>query len=269
LIYGQSISKQIWSDTIKKYLLARYPNADLIIQNRAIGGFASATLQYPVDFDVVPFYPDLVIFHVYLNSIDSYESIINKIRKNTTAEVAMQMDHVQNSPFPQVWYDTANYVFLPPIAKKYACDLMDIRTPWFKYLADNKYAPSVLLQDNVHLNVQGNYLLATLIKRHLAYKPKFPSDPNGLVKDYVVGKDVSFVNGKLTLPFSGNRVDLIASNPSNGSASASVLIDAKKPSQFPGCYMFNRPNDIPGKDWPWTTGGITKFTPGATKLAED
>jgi hypothetical protein len=68
LVYGQSISKQEWWLDVKKNLIGKYPNADLIIENRSIGGFSSYQLRKPMVFDLIPFYPDLVLFHVYGSS---------------------------------------------------------------------------------------------------------------------------------------------------------------------------------------------------------
>src|SRR5687768_12413129 len=39
LVYGQSISEQRWWLEVKKDLLDRFPHANLIMENKAIGGF--------------------------------------------------------------------------------------------------------------------------------------------------------------------------------------------------------------------------------------
>ena len=97
LFYGQSITEQEWSKQVAADLRRRFPDADLDIQNRAIGGFASQLLGRPAEFDLYPFYPDLVIFHVY-GGDKEYEAIIHNIRSRTTADVMMQTDHVTQWP---------------------------------------------------------------------------------------------------------------------------------------------------------------------------
>ena len=64
LVYGQSISVQDWWLEVKRDLTARFPNANLIMENKSIGGFSSSLLVKTTEMDVSPFYPDLVLFHV-------------------------------------------------------------------------------------------------------------------------------------------------------------------------------------------------------------
>ena len=97
LFYGQSITEQEWSKHVAADLRRRFPYADLEIENRAIGGFASQLLIRPAEHDLYPFYPDLLIFHVY-GANQQYEQIIHSVRSRTTAEVMMQNDHLTKWP---------------------------------------------------------------------------------------------------------------------------------------------------------------------------
>ena len=54
LFYGQSITEQDWWKQVADDLKKRFPNADLDVQNRAIGGFASQLLIRPAEHDVFP-----------------------------------------------------------------------------------------------------------------------------------------------------------------------------------------------------------------------
>ncbi len=92
LFYGQSITEQPWSKLVAEDLRRRFPHANLVIENRAIGGHSSPRLIKTMEADVFPFYPDLVIFHVYGDDGD-YERIIRAIRERTTAEILIQTDH--------------------------------------------------------------------------------------------------------------------------------------------------------------------------------
>lgn len=265
LFYGQSITEQAWTKLVADDLRKRFPHADLEIENRAIGGFAAQMLILPAEHDLYPFYPDLLIFHVYGDQT-KYEQIIRNVRSRTTAEVLMQKDHVAAKwpwetpakwpPDPKerekdtgMWWDSLmNNRFLPEIAQKHGCTLLDVRTPWVAYLKDNKLEPKALLKDGVHLNDQGNYLLAQLVSRHLVHRPDLDNSAwKDLVRTYEVGKDVNWKDGKLTLEFDGNRVDVIPAPGAVAGVAAQVRIDGKKPSEFAELYAITRPQ--PG---PWS-----------------
>jgi hypothetical protein len=63
---------------------------------------------------------------------------------------------------------------------------------------------------------------------------------------------VFFKNGKLVLPFSGNKVDIVTSiTDSTDTFSSDVLVDDRHPSEFQGTYFMTRPYNSNGKSWPW------------------
>ena len=62
LFYGQSITEQNWWQAVADDLRRRFPHANLVIENRALGGFASQLLVKTAETDLYPFYPDLLIF---------------------------------------------------------------------------------------------------------------------------------------------------------------------------------------------------------------
>jgi hypothetical protein len=86
--------------------------------------------------DVVSFYPDLILFHVYGNEAD-YENIIQTIRRKTTAEIAIQTDHMASHA--QDWHDRHSQVWLPSICKKYGLALIDVRSGWKTYLKETAW----------------------------------------------------------------------------------------------------------------------------------
>lgn len=244
LFYGQSITEQNWWKLVAEDLRRRFPHADLDIQNKAVGGFASQILSRVAEHDVYAFYPDLVIFHVY-GANNTYEEIIRGIRTRTTAEVLMQRDHVgaqwpvenPDQKNPMWWDHMMNNVFLPDYAKRYGCGLADVRGAWVNYLKTNKLEPKALLSDDVHLNDHGCFVMAEIVKRYLVHKPELlTEEAKSSVRTIDVGKDVPWQGDRLTLAFEGNRVDLL---PAKG-GSARVLIDGKKPSEFPECIAFTR-----------------------------
>lgn len=262
LFYGQSITKQTWWLDVAEDLRQRFPYADLQIENRAIGGFASSLLMKTAEHDIYPYYPDLIIFHVY-GGEPEYEAIIANIRTRTTAEIAIQSDHItwlptgketddQNLLLAYQWHENHSTKWLPEIAEKYGCEMIEIRQGWRRYLKENKLEPKDLLMDGIHLNDRGSDLLASLVKPHLYYNAELPldDDPN-LVKTYQVGKDIKWRKGKLILEFEGNKIDVI-SQPINENSGkiGKILIDGKPPSKFPELYAITRPSDAYGVDQP-------------------
>jgi len=258
LFYGQSIVGQQWHTMVADDLRKRFPHTDFVIENRAIGGFSSQLLVRTMHYDAIPFYPDLLVFHVY-GAHDKYEDIIREIRSRTTAEVIMQSDHANVWPEPKCegnfweeqkdWGDKMNYFFLPAIAEKYKCSWQRQRWEWVDYLKDNNLQPADLLKDSVHLNEHGRWLMAELLKRYLVYLPDEPQEQwKDMVKTYIVGRDIDWKDNKLTLKFEGNRIVALAGTGSSGKVS--VLIDGKGISKHPDCYTFTRPSSTPGVGWP-------------------
>lgn len=274
LFYGQSITEQEWSKSVADDLRRRFPNADLEIENRAIGGFASQLLIRPAEHDLYPFAPDLLIFHVY-GANGEYEQIIQNVRTRTSAEILMQKDHVAavgvaDKPDEKadkgLWWDwKMNHEFLPEIARKYGCGLVDVRTGWLDYLKSNDLKPQALLKDGVHLNAHGNFLMAELVKRYLVYRPDLPKENwQTLTQTVTVGKTATWKHGRLVVPFDGNRVDIIASGKGGNQTTGRVLIDGKKPSDFPGVYRLTRPQ--PG---PWSPLALVRVNHDAPLIEEN
>ena len=103
-----------------------------------------------------------------------------------------------------------NGQFLPRTAKKYGCGLADNRTDWLAYLRANKLEPKMLLSDGAHLNEFGNFLMSSLINRYLVYRPELPkTDWEENVRDLPTGGELAWHDGKLTLTFEGNRIDVL------------------------------------------------------------
>ena len=143
-----------------------------------------------------------------------------------------------------------SYNFLPQLAQKYGAELIDQRSAWKQYLKANTLPAKALLKDGVHLNEHGNFVMAELVKPYLRHDPKMElTSDSDAKKEYVVGRDVQWQNGRLKLDFDGNRIDII---PAQGTlkASAQVLIDGKSPSQFPELYTITRPSKTPNVGWP-------------------
>lgn len=262
LYYGQSIVGQRWSEQVDAYLRDTYPHTNFVTANLALGGFSSPRLVRTLHYDALPFYPDLLVFHVYGSHVE-YEEIIREIRSRTTAEVIIQTDHANSWPgeradsldAQEAGADQTNYWHLPRIADACGCALQPQREEWTQYLTANGLEPSDLLTDSVHLNEHGKWLMAELLQRFLRVLPEDEADEEfPHVDTYVVGRDVDWNDGVLTLPFDGNRVVAIA-GPSAG-GSATVTVDGEPPSTLPELYTFTRPTGTPHIGWP----AVQKFT---------
>lgn len=144
LFYGQSITaNKKWTDAVVSDLINRFPHAHIIYENLAIGGFSSQFLVNSSESDMYPFYPDLVIFHVY-GAHKEYQEIIHNLRSRTTSEVAIVSDHLGAKEYdgkefydPGDWDNFMRKTFIPAVAKEYKAQLIDITTPWKEYLKSN------------------------------------------------------------------------------------------------------------------------------------
>ena len=252
LFYGQSITQQEWAKNLGEELRRRFPHADLEIENRAIGGFASQLLVKAAEQDLYPFYPDLMIFHVYGSHIE-YENLIANVRKRTTAEIMLATDHSTNPGdlteetdpaklSPAQWGQWFNYVFLPNTAKQHGTELTDVRGAWKGLLTREKREPQYFLADGVHLNERGNALMTAILSPYFRYNAALPIASEKWVRTYPV-KPSDWQNGRLKFDFTGNRVDVIAqSGQTKLGARVDVLIDGKKPSELLGTVHFTRPS---------------------------
>src|SRR5207245_1368478 len=119
------------------------------------------------------------------------------------------------------------------------------------------------LADGVHLNAEGNRLLAEITNKALVVPGAASSE---LVREFAVGEDVNWQGAKLTVPFTGNRIELVAApGPPFHSETAEVRIDGRKPSSFPELYRITRPTDTYAVDWP----ALNRVTARKPLVADD
>ena len=275
LFYGQSITEQNWADLVTADLKARFPHADLTIENRALAGYSSQLLVKTAETDLYPFAPDLVIFHVY-GAHDKYEAIIRGIRERTGAEVLMQTDHVTKPtdfteetdpaklpPAGKHWDAFMNQNWLPGLAKKYGCELCDQRAIWKRYLTANKLAPKALLRDDVHLNAHGEFLMAECVKAYLRYDPAAKPAADEYFTTIPFPNTTGQIGESVVLQINGMRAELLF-RPGATNAVA-VQINANKPSEMPGAYVFTRALAKQGGKWPVVAG----MRPTGKPVAED
>ena len=279
LFYGQSLCRQEWTALVETRLRAAFPHADLTVVNRAVGGFPTQMLIDSAEHDLYPFYPDLLILQVQGDHY-KYAEIVARVRQRTTAEILIVNDIVTWLPSgePEAdreqlkgyeWSERYSYELLPEIAAKYGCELADVRTPWRRYLQEHRLPYTALLDHTRHMNAHGNFLLAELVFRYLRCRPaQAVGSESGVIRDYVVGREIAWRDGRLALEFEGNRVEAIAAPGSAGTAAARVLLDGGAPTSMPELYVFTRPNDVPGTDWPWNVWSMYRVSAEAPLIAE-
>ncbi len=284
LFWGQSIVAQNWTEMVIEDLKSRYPYADITYENRAIGGFTAPALVRTSVHDLYPFYPDLVVFHVYGGEESrELERIISNIRRYTTAEILVYTHHI--AQFAD--RDTDEYKkrhqsddrsadLMRFLAQEYGCELVDVRTEWARYLDDHGLEPRELLKDGIHLKEQGCRLMAVLVARHFRFNSLFPSDWTDMVRTCEAkrafdegARDEIVFTGKpwirrgasavgdspesaLKLSFEGNRIDIITGPSGKDSTlgTARVFIDGTVPSRFPELCEFTRPSKAHGSWMP-------------------
>ncbi|MFA6293034.1 MAG: SGNH/GDSL hydrolase family protein [Victivallales bacterium] len=274
LIYGQSISCGPWCDAVVKKLKTDFPNADLELENRQIGGFNANGLIDTAEADLYPFYPDLVIFHVYGGTDDgaagkmcTLEKLYRNLRSRTTAEMLTITHHIVGSDDAgrDKWlkvHDNDSEV-IRQLADKYGYEVADIRPDWKKHVDDNGGKQTTFLADGTHLNPKGHELMASLVIPHLKFNPEQKQSWREMVKAYTAdGKrwdsdkeELPSKGDLLSKPvkfqFDGNRVDLIAMPIKDGKpGTAKILIDGKAPSTIPGVYATTRASQAPKCWWP-------------------
>ena len=250
LFYGQSITEGEWTRIVAEDLRKRYPFANLIIENRAIGGFTAPALIKMAEYDLYPQYPDLLIFHVYggdePDGMLKYEEIVQQVRARTCSEIILTTHHgIGRSK------DYADSEIIRKIAKKYSCGLIDIERLWNETVKNEKLNYKDLLADHIHMNAAGNKLYAGFISRFLKINTETSniertSQGNISFIPYRNNEAIKYMDdGSIEFNFTGNRIDVIPEKNISAYPMAEVFIDGRKPSDFKEAYSFTRPSRIP------------------------
>jgi hypothetical protein len=267
LFYGQSVTAGPWANAVAEDLRKAYPNADIEVENRSIGGYEADRLVNTAEADLYPYYPDLMVFHVYGGMDGKLEQIIARTRQRTTAEILIRTPHFrwprnlprdasQDDRQVQSLYqpDEKQSALIRDLAKKYGCELCEVREQLRKYLKDHNQLPKDTLKDMVHPNEFGSFLIEKLVMFSLRYDDKLPKAVwKNLVRD-IPADDAAVkrgTDGSLEVAFAGNRVDVIAAYTNEAKlGTAKVLIDDKPPSAFAELYYHTRTSKAPHIWWP-------------------
>lgn len=282
LFYGQSIVAGLDAGTLVDQLRKYYPHAHIEFENRAIGGFQAPHLVRTAAHDLYPYYPDLLIFHVYGGEeTGELERIIYNTRKYTTADILLFNHQVawvadQEKLDERTNRDDLSSVYWHYLAGKYGCELVDVRRRWNKYIENH---PSIgihslmgdTVHSNVHPNARGNKLLELMILDHLKPRPEhayFPGDGwAGNVRNHEsrrifeekepqpgqgivfkgttrpVNTGVILKKGECSLTYTGNRIELQTFSTDEAAGQVEVYIDDRRPSEYTEMYYATRPSE--------------------------
>jgi hypothetical protein len=273
LFYGQSITRSGWHNAVVAHWREKYPNAVFVVENRALGGFASQNLVRTTEQDIAAFYPDLIIFHVY-GDHRAYEKILRMFRSLTAADVILQTDHGDGLPDPpcfeglqlslrrkpgcagvlwihqRLWHDEMSYHKIPAFAKKYGMAVEPQRQWWRDYLLQNQLDPqSMLMSDGLHPNEKGNELIARFFNR---YFDDLVEHWNGQTEQNVTSIPANAAQSSdpvETVTFDGSRLELLSNRTL--AVWPSVTIDEHSPKDIDGCYQVTRSSPLASvPDWP-------------------
>jgi hypothetical protein len=258
LFYGQSITGG-WTDIVLKDLQARFPHADIIAENHAIGGFSAPWLSQTAEADLYPWYPYLLFIQDYGALDPAMERMYTAIRNRTTAEVLAFTHHLDAGSKADQEKNTGESAKIREMADKFGYEVVDIRPSWQKYVELHHMDRKELLSDSVHLKPNGIALMASMVVPHLRYDPqRQPAGPDRvryydaegrLLKGPFDDAQSVALTRALRFEFDGNRVD-IATVANGNFGTAKILVDGKKPSAFREMYATTRANSAPGSWFP-------------------
>jgi hypothetical protein len=272
LFYGQSITRSGWHNAVVAHWREKYTNTVFVVENRALGGYASQILVRTTEQDIAAFYPDLIIFHVY-GDHRAYEKILRMFRSQTAADVILQTDHGEVLPDPpcaeglqltlhrkhgcagflwvhqRLWSDEMSYHKIQAFAKKYGMAVEPQRQWWRDYLLRTHIDPQSMLVDDVHPNDKGKELMANFFNR---YFDGLVGQWNGQTEHNIVSIPADLArqtDGQADVKFDGSRIELLSANPL--AEWPVVTIDGVSSRNIDGCYQVTRSSPVGSvSDWP-------------------
>ncbi|MFT5623106.1 MAG: hypothetical protein ACI9FZ_001036 [Bacteroidia bacterium] len=248
LFYGQSITAETgWTNEVAKRLEAKYPDIDFEFHNPAIGGFTSPALVRTAEHDLYPWYPDLLIFHVY-GPAAPYEDIIRRTLERTTAEIVIQTDHVdvEKADHGIEKLRLEETLERQAIAAKYGAHVADVNTKWRAYLDATGRPAKDFLRDYIHHNADGIKLMADFVFEDIKDLPVF-SNRNQTHKTTIGLNDSrvrSLPEGGVELRFEGNRVEVLVTEGIKNCVEFELRVDGELLEDSPDFWQATRPSRI-------------------------
>ena len=261
MFYGQSIEGG-WTELLIQRLRERYPETQIVFENRAIGGWFVWRLKKTLKHDILHWQPDLVLFSAYQGTAEVWERFLSDLRRETTADIIIRTQHMSRHDKLDDPVDNSESISLRHLAQKYDVELIELRAEWMNYLKTHQFPTMELLRDGIHLNGKGDALMAMLYERHFRYNPSSRQGWANTVRRFDTMRfaedrkaDEIVLSGEgwkrtdrgyaqsaspqdsLKLKFVGTRVDLVLPP---GRGGATIRIDGKRPSEI-GLFHGTKP----------------------------
>ncbi|NUQ61678.1 MAG: hypothetical protein HUU20_04265 [Pirellulales bacterium] len=282
------------------HLRQRFPHAPPIVYKKHVG--SSVPWQYVLGWAqhvVVPEQPDLVLLYgIGLES--DLEKIFQTLRRQTTADIVVASVHWKADDV-QYWgkdEDATNFADIPRmrrICEEYGVEFVENRKQWASYLRDHDMKVEVdpqhgLLLDAVHQSEYGALVINENIVRHFAARDTYAFDPDrrerrldvtqtaaagGEEKATLSGPNWTFLEGaaataasgsRITVRFTGNRIDLIGVKSPDGGA-ARVTLDGLPAEKAP-CFLAGQIEPAAGNAPP-KQGSVGDIGPHGIILGRD
>ncbi len=251
------------------HLRKRFPHAPPIVYKKHVG--SSVPWRYVLGWArhvVVPEQPDLVLLYGIGLERD-LEKIFQTLRRQTTADIIVASVHWKADDVKYWGKDEdatnfANISEMRRICKAYGVEFVENRKEWAQYLRDHNMKVEVdpkhgLLRDGVHQSRYGALVINENIVRHFAVREAYAYDPDSRERrlnvarrksasakesatvvgaSWTVRKGVastSVSGSRITVRFTGNRIDLIGVKSPDG-GSARILLDGRPAEEAP-CFL--------------------------------
>ena len=137
---------------------------------------------------------------------------------------------------------------MPRLAKQYGACFVPVRSEWKRYLLTNGISATLLT--DIHLNADGNKLLADLIMRHLEprkFQPAMDPYENQTVATLSLGESFRWDSGVLEAGIHGSQISAIYDHTAGP---LRVEIDGRDPATFSELYGTTRVSPVHFFTWP-------------------
>jgi len=204
--------------------------------------------------------PDLV-FTYTPGTPEGLDALLSAVRKLTTADIIVPSIHFARTS-PMTPYDIENgyvsWAKVREICKKHHAEFVEHRQEMAAYLTATGLKPDDLLWDHTHQNQHGRIRVWDDVMKHITDPGKFTYDPAALERRIPVnlatstatekvtlsgdwtaaegGMESKHAGDKMTVHFTGNRIDVIG-HKLPGGGTAHILIDGAPADQAPAFAM--------------------------------
>jgi hypothetical protein len=271
----------------------RFPNAPPIVYKKHAGsGTPWDFAQGWVRQMVIPDQPDLVF--TYTNgSPEGLDALLTLVRRYTTADVIVPSLHFfERSVLTEneIERGVVDWQRVREICQKHGAEFVENRRELAEYMQKHSLDPPALVGDAVHQNHHGRIRIWDNVTRHVAKPAEFAYDPSERERRIAVAPptqtrteqvaldgpwtaadgaaSTAEKDARLTLEFTGNRVDLIGRTLPGG-GTLRVRIDGKPADESPmffTTYIRPEPKSYPLK---LQGPGAGDIAPHAVELGEN